>query len=353
MVCLTKIAILNDIHFGVRNDNLVLRNHQGRFYSEVFFPYLLNNNIKDILVLGDMFDRRKSVNFETLDYFVNNFFKKAKGNNITIHCIVGNHDVYYKNTNRVNSVDLLVGQYVNHITEAGDYEFFDTKVCVIPWMTEDNTDDCNRALSYSLAKDVFGHFDIVGFDMGNGMMSTHGLDPKVFKRFRNVYSGHYHSKSSKGNITYLGGQYDMDAGDIGADKGFHVYEPTTGDIQYITNPNKIYQKITYDPNKDYQSQVWFGVDDIEGKFVRLVTSATNNEPKFMAFYDLILGYNPHNVSLSMVAETIVGSLDISSVEIDTTEDMIKNVVDIKVEPEHKPLVQSKLFDLLKRVESDG
>ena len=40
-----KIAILNDTHAGVRGDMLEMAKYQGRFYEEVFFPYLDENNM--------------------------------------------------------------------------------------------------------------------------------------------------------------------------------------------------------------------------------------------------------------------------------------------------------------------
>ena len=59
-----NIAILNDTHAGVRGDMVAMADYQGRFYNEVFFPYLKENGITHILHLGDYFDRRKNVNFE-------------------------------------------------------------------------------------------------------------------------------------------------------------------------------------------------------------------------------------------------------------------------------------------------
>ena len=61
-----KICILGDTHFGMRNDSLVFLDYCEKFYDEVFFPYLEKNNIKKILQLGDFWDRRKYINFNTL-----------------------------------------------------------------------------------------------------------------------------------------------------------------------------------------------------------------------------------------------------------------------------------------------
>ena len=41
-----KIALLNDTHFGCRNDSPAFMNYHNRFYDEIFFPYIEKNNIK-------------------------------------------------------------------------------------------------------------------------------------------------------------------------------------------------------------------------------------------------------------------------------------------------------------------
>ena len=56
-----KIAILNDTHFGARNDSLIFDDYFHKFYDEVFFPYLKEHNIKTLIHLGDIVDRRKYI----------------------------------------------------------------------------------------------------------------------------------------------------------------------------------------------------------------------------------------------------------------------------------------------------
>ena len=72
-----KVAFLGDTHFGVRNDSLSHASHQRKFYQEVFFPTLKKRGIKDIIQLGDLLDRRKFVNFNTLHQAREMFFDEA------------------------------------------------------------------------------------------------------------------------------------------------------------------------------------------------------------------------------------------------------------------------------------
>ena len=59
-----KIAILNDTHCGARNSSDVFMQYQEKFYSDIFFPYLLENGITKIIHLGDYYEHRKFVNFK-------------------------------------------------------------------------------------------------------------------------------------------------------------------------------------------------------------------------------------------------------------------------------------------------
>ena len=102
-----KIALLNDTHFGVRNDSEAFRKYQLRFYNEIFFPYLKENNINTLVHLGDVVDRRKFINFQTASIFREQFWDRLYKEKIDTHIIIGNHDTYFKNTNEVNAIENL------------------------------------------------------------------------------------------------------------------------------------------------------------------------------------------------------------------------------------------------------
>ena len=106
-----KVAIITDQHFGARNDSIAFLDFFEKFYDNTFFPALDANGINTVLVLGDTFDRRKYVNFYALDRAKKMFFDKLEERGIRVHMLAGNHDTYFKNTNEVNSVDLLLRLY--------------------------------------------------------------------------------------------------------------------------------------------------------------------------------------------------------------------------------------------------
>lgn len=246
---MTKMAIINDTHFGVRGDSLVFLDHQEKFFSEIFFPTLDEENIKIVLDLGDTFDRRKYINFVTLDRARKFFFDELQKRNIEYHAVVGNHSVYFTNTNEINSMDLLLKEYTNfyiYVKEPKELTFGQTKVMMVPWLSKDNTELCLEAIKETDAHYLMGHFEIKGFEMMKGSICDHGLDKDIFTKFEAVYSGHFHHPSEYNNIKYLGAQYEMTWTDYGERRGFHIFDVTKRSLRFIENPHKIFFKIDYD-----------------------------------------------------------------------------------------------------------
>ena len=145
-----KIAILNDTHAGVRNSSDVFTNNATKFYEEVFFPYLKENNIKRILHLGDVFDNRKFINFKTLNSYRKNFLAKLREYGIHMDIVPGNHDVFYKNTNELNSLKELLGHYMGEVTihmEPTVLDLDGMQFAMLPWICQDNYEPVTSTLS--------------------------------------------------------------------------------------------------------------------------------------------------------------------------------------------------------------
>jgi DNA repair exonuclease SbcCD nuclease subunit len=244
-----KVALLADTHFGCRSDNKVFLTHQEKFFGEIFFPTLEERNIDTVLHLGDIFDRRKFINFSTLNESKRFFFDVLKNKNITMHAIIGNHDVFYTTTNEVNSPDLLLPEYDNiHLYqhEPKELKFDSTRIIMCPWLVKDTYADSMKKIKESKAHILMGHFDIKGFEMMKGIVSEHGIDHREFSQFESVYSGHYHHPSKYGNIRYLGAQYEMNWSDYGEARGFYLLDTETRELEFIENTNRAHHKIDYD-----------------------------------------------------------------------------------------------------------
>ena len=243
-----KIAIISDTHFGHKNDSLFFLEESLKFFEEQFFPYLYQNNIKDVIHMGDLMDRRKYVNFNTLHQVKDRFIRFFADNNINLHITLGNHDTFYKNTNFINSINELFGDSKNIILYDKPTELqFDTlKIGIVPWITNDNENDCLDFLQTTSASILIGHFEINGFEVVTNIRHSSGSDSEMFSKFDKVLSGHFHLRQSKQNIHYLGTQYELSFGDVNSKKGFSILDTDTRELEFIENTRKIFNIIKYD-----------------------------------------------------------------------------------------------------------
>ena len=245
-----KIAIITDTHFGARNDSHHFDDFFKKFYTDIFFPYLKENQIKTILHLGDVFDRRKYINFNTLRTSKKYFFEPLVELGADLFVIPGNHDTYYKNTNTVNSIDLLLREYTNiHIIEeCTSMKFADVEINFVPWICEDNFDNTIKFLREHKGI-CAGHFEIAGFDMFRGAKNEDGMDRKMLSHYDMVMTGHFHHRSTADNIYYLGSPYEFTWSDYDDPRGFHVFDTHTKEIIFHYNSNIIFHKIYYDDRR--------------------------------------------------------------------------------------------------------
>ena len=61
---MSKIALIGDTHFGIRNDSPIFHEYFKRSLK-YFFDYIDDNKIQHIIHLGDLFDRRKFLSYLT------------------------------------------------------------------------------------------------------------------------------------------------------------------------------------------------------------------------------------------------------------------------------------------------
>tara|TARA_E500000081_G_scaffold56782_1_gene59554 strand:+ start:325 stop:1371 length:1047 start_codon:yes stop_codon:yes gene_type:complete len=294
-----KIALLNDTHFGCRNDSPAFIEYQNRFYNEVFFPYIRENNINTLIHLGDVVDRRKFINHNTAHNFKNNFWKRLEEYNIDTHIIIGNHDTYYKNTNEVNAMqNLEISKDAKVYTRTTEVDFDGLPILFIPWICDDNQTDSVQKINDTQATIAMGHLEVKGFEMHNGHFNDHGQDKAMFKRFEKVMSGHFHKKSDDGQIYYLGTQYEMTWSDYGCPKGFHIFDTETRDLTRVSNPDTIFKKLIYnDKETNYDA---IDLSDYDKSFVKVYISNRTDVEMYERLMDKF--YNSINVHAVDVIE---------------------------------------------------
>lgn len=253
-----KVGIVTDNHAGCRNDSPVFVEYTVSFFSDQFIPYLLENKINTILHLGDVFDRRKYINFNTLSQWRSRVFDKLLEHNIKMYVTVGNHDVYYKNTNEINSPFELLRYYPNIelFTEPATVQLDNLPIALAPWIPLGKEEEYIRKILEQKADILAGHLEIKGFEMHAGQVNKeHGFDASVFGNFDMVLSGHFHHKSSNGNIHYLGAPYQMTWHDYGDERGFHVLDTETRNLEFIRNPKEMFKKLYYNDESKTAEQI--------------------------------------------------------------------------------------------------
>tara|TARA_R110002153_G_scaffold25079_4_gene79718 strand:+ start:301 stop:1362 length:1062 start_codon:yes stop_codon:yes gene_type:complete len=305
-----RIALLNDTHFGARSDSPAFIKYFNRFYDEIFFPYLEENNITTLIHLGDVVDRRKFINFNTAHNFQNKFWKRLWEMKIDTHIILGNHDTYYKNTNSINSMQQLITTF-DGVNEPFIYEkpktveFDGLPILFVPWICPENEEESLKAITESQAQICMGHLEVKGFEMHKGHFQDHGLEMDLFKRFEKVYSGHYHRKSDNGTIFYLGTQYEITWSDYQCPKGFHVFDTNTRELTRIPNPISMFKKIVY--NDKVNSYSTMDISEYENCFIKVIVEEKTDVNQFGDFIDRL-----HNEIHTNEVNVIEDSYNINS-----------------------------------------
>ena len=278
-----KVAIITDQHFGARKNSKLFHDYFLKFYNEVFFPTLEQYGITTVIDMGDTFDSRKGIDFSALSWAKNNYYDRLQEMGIKVHTIVGNHTAYYKNTNQVNAVDLLLREYDNVIVYSEPTEVLLDKLNVLflPWINQENEELSLNTIKKTSCRCAMGHLELQGFRVNRQIIMEHGLESKLFEKFERVYSGHYHTRSNDGKVFYLGNPYEMYWTDVNDTRGFHIFDTETLTHTPINNPYKLFYNIYYE-DTNYKL---FNATEYESKIVKVIVRKKSNPKDFEKFID--------------------------------------------------------------------
>ena len=276
-----KIAIITDTHYGARKGSKYLHDYFEKFYDDVFFPTLEAEGIDTVIHMGDAFDSRKSIDYQSLEWAKRVVFERLK--KYKVHMIIGNHDCYYKNTNDVNSPALLLQTYENIKTysKISEITVDKLKVLLVPWINSENFEDSVKVIKSSDSKCAMGHLELNGFRAHRGHIMEDGMSCDMFDKFEKVFSGHYHTRSDNGKIFYLGNPYEMFWNDVNDTRGFHIFDTETLTHTPVNNPYKLFYNIYYE-DTNYKL---FNVSEYENKIVKVIVRKKSKPKDFEKFID--------------------------------------------------------------------
>ena len=318
-----KVAIITDQHFGARKNSKLFHDYFLRFYNDIFFPAIEERGIDTIIDMGDTFDNRKGIDFAALKWAKENYYDRLTS--YTIHTIVGNHTAYYKNTNEVNAIDLLLREYPNITcySDTTEVKIGRLKTLMVPWICKENEDETFKRIKASKAKVVFGHLELNGFTATRGHVMMNGYETDTYDKFAKVFSGHYHTRSTDGKIYYLGNPYEMFANDTGDSRGFHIFDTETLETEEIRNPYRMFYNIYYE---DDNAQT-FDARQYRDKIVKLFVKKKTYPKKFEKFVDKLYAANIAELRIVENFNDINDTVDDTDIESEDTISLLNRYVE--------------------------
>ncbi|QGZ16005.1 hypothetical protein Kuja_0140 [Vibrio phage vB_VchM_Kuja] len=255
-------VLLGDTHLGCRNGSHHMRSFIKNYIKNRVVAYCKEHNIKQIIQTGDMFDRRSTLYARDYYYTRNDLTSDLMFNNLTWTTIPGNHDIALADSVELSWTQMaedVSNGFIKNINKAGDYYVGDVLVCFIPWVCEDNIEEVKQAVEKSNAKICVGHFEFAGFPMYQNSIAEKGtIGVEIFRKFQQVISGHYHTRSENGNIRYIGAPYHLNWQDYadGLNRGFEVMyiNEETDEIKFEfvqnTESDSVFRVFYYDQAND-------------------------------------------------------------------------------------------------------
>ena len=288
-----KVAIITDTHYGARKGSKYLHDYFELFYKNVFFPTLEEQGVEAVIHMGDAFDSRKSIDYQSLEWAKRVVFDPLK--KYEVHIAVGNHDTYYKNTNEINSPGLLLQTYKNIKTydRATEVTIGGLKVLMLPWINTANEEYTINTIKKTNCKVAMGHLEINGFRVHRNYVMEEGMNCDILEKFDRVFSGHYHTRSDNGKIFYLGNPYEMFWTDVNDTRGFHIFDTETLELTPVNNPYKLFHNIYYE-DTNYKL---FNAKEYENKIVKVIVRKKSSPKDFEKFIDKLYSAGIHDLKI--------------------------------------------------------
>ena len=312
-----KIAIITDQHFGARKGSQFVHDYFEEFYNNIFFPYLEEHQIDTVIDMGDTFDNRRNIDLASLEWSKRVYFDKLQDRGITLHSIVGNHTAYYKDTNEVNTIDLLLSEYdnISVYSNTTEINIDGLDILLIPWINQENEKETYNLIKKTKCSIAMGHLELNGFTATPGHMMEHGASLEPYQNFEKVYSGHYHTRSDNGKIYYLGNPYELFWNDVNQIRGFHIFDTSTKEHTPVNNPYKLFHILYYN---DHNYKL-FDARELKNKIVKVVVKQKTNQKQFEKFIDKL--YSAGIQDLKIVENFVLQ--ESSDFEVEETENTIR------------------------------
>lgn len=326
---MSRVILLGDTHLGARGGSDGFSDYFNMFFTDVLYPYMKENKIDTIFQLGDLFDNRTALSMKAFHKCKPIWFEELVKNKFTMYTLIGNHDSHFKNTLRINSQELHLSEYANHIhpiSKPTNIVMENTSFDIIPWICADNQEEIQNFITRRGRGSVLlGHLELAGFQMYKGSVALHGADAANFNEYPIVYTGHYHTNSTQGNVVYTGTPYEITWSDYADPKGFYVFDTNTQEAEFVVNPHRMFHKFIYADGCDTPLDV---LQEFP-RYVKIVVHSKSDPIVFERFVDSVRVYD--NADMTILDTTSVIKQPTSDVDLNDKDtlsfihDVVENI----------------------------
>ncbi len=231
------------------------------------------------------------------------------------------------------------------------FSFYVFDVYLIPWICKDNEDEIYNFIKNSKSKICFGHFELSGFEMDRGNVCLEGMDRNILQKYDLVLSGHFHHKSSDGQIVYVGTPGEMTWADYDDERGFHILDLNDLSLEFYENPHKMFHKIIYDETQETIEKIQEkDFSKYKDKIVKVIVSNKTNPYMFDVFFDKLYQSSPLDVS---IVEDFVDYSEISEEDvIDEAEDTM-TILDKYIDSLETNLDSMRIKNLMREIYNEA
>ena len=277
-------AIIGDGHFGVRSGDLAFLEFQCKWWVDTINK-IADMGIKTIAQVGDLFDNRKVLDVRVAQYFLDRVVNALELRGVKMIITVGNHNIYYRESNQIHNLFFLKDHpNIRIVQESVEID----NVLFLGWINKSNQEAQMKKVAESSMSYCFAHLEPVDMPMYKGLVATHGMDMAPFKKFKKVYSGHYHTISREGNIVMVGSPYHLTWADYpdGINRGWFELDTVTG--SEVFHPNTVDQSLfcifNHNPEEKYHE---VDMKVLKGKIARVVVNDKGETRAFNKFISLL------------------------------------------------------------------
>jgi DNA repair exonuclease SbcCD nuclease subunit len=320
---LAKVAVVGDLHAGVHKGHPAFENALKKFIEFTLLPTLEKENIKHVIQLGDIVDRKPSISYVTMNKIRHDLVLPFMEADLELHILVGNHDIPFKHTLSPSAPNELFHGHPNVYVydEPLEATIAGLKCVMLPWICKENYEQTFELLKSTKHRVAFGHLELSGFDMYKGFQCKDGMEPKIFQEFDLVCSGHFHQPSKNGIIQYCGAPLQYTWADANCPRGFWILDTESLDMRFIRNPYEMFTILQYDNGCEINRNLIFE------KSVKVVVKNKPSQSLFDDFINQIEKYKP--IDLRIIENAVafdVDLIDIDDVDIEQYDELVTTYI---------------------------